>query len=430
MTKSDTPIMRENEQYLPRFFIIEEGKSAFHERLHYWQHLGSTFGAFQIIGFHITAKAMRITIRDPIASGRMEVPIQEHTLDRLYERTKSGKNQTVWNFLRLLKHFEFAGLTKPIQLKALENDAQFYGGWNERQPLLKIKKNIGIPFAANHVKEIHATAISKLCYKEESLDIVETEVWNRAEEIYGEDTPKWIALLCDWALMSPNPNIIDHKPGEIHPGSRFLKGLDVLANTDSETLKAMQGLNDLSSYISNNLGWRNIDTSLKHYESFIRLANEGANNKKDADRNRKIYKAIAGILETARDVRHKYPEAFALPHLYESILKEKLPPIALKKGRKLKIFSTKHISKGEGSDWYVPYLANVSLVLQAFGYKEQNQNRIACVYRHLGIEENCSFLRTASKDTVCYTYPCFDEKPKIRCGFFELCRKLGLNLSN
>jgi hypothetical protein len=418
--------MRENEQYLPRFFIIEEGSRGFHERLHYWQHLGSTFGAFQIIGFHITAKAMRITIRDLLASARMEVPIKEHILESLYGRIKDVRDQTVWNFFRLLKCFEFAGLTKPIHLKVLDDNAQFYGGWHERQPLFKIKKHIGVPFAANHLKEIHATAISKLCCEEESLGIVEAEIWNRAEEIFREDTPKWIALLYDWALMCPNPNTIDNKPGEIHPGSRFLKGLDVLANADSETLKAMQGLSDLSFYISNILGWRNIDTSLKHYESFIHLAKKGANNKKDADRNRKIYSAIVGILETAQDVRLKYPEAFALPHLYESTLKEKLPPIALKKGRKLKIFSTKYTPIGEGSDWYVPYLANVSLVLQAFGYKEQNQDKIACVYRHLGIEENCSFLRTASKDSVCYTYPCFDESPKIRCGFFELCRELGL----
>jgi hypothetical protein len=354
MTKNNTTALEMKEQYLPRFFVIEEGKSAFHERLHYWQHLGSTFGAFQVIGFHITAKAMRITIRDLIASGRMEVPIKEHTLESLYGRIKGGENQPVLNFLRLLKCFEFAGLTKPIQLKFLNNSARFYGGSHERQPLFKINNDIGMPFAANHVKEIHATAISKLCCKEESLGIFETEIWNRAEEFFGKNTSKLIALLCDWALMSPNPNLIDHKPGEIHPGSRFLKGLDVLANADSETLKEIQGLNDLSSYISKTLGWGGINTSLKHYESFIRLANKGANNKKDADRNREIYKAIAGILETARDVRLKYPEAFALPHLYESILKEKVPPIALKKGRKLKIFSTKYTSKCEGSDWYVP----------------------------------------------------------------------------
>jgi len=206
MIKNNTLALKMNEQYLPRFFIIEEGKRAFHERLHYWQHVGSTFGAFQIIGFHITAKAMRITIRDLIASGLMEVPVQEHTLERLYGRTKVGKKHPVLNFLRLLKRFEFAELTKPIHIKDLDYYARFHGGWHERQPLLKIKKDIGIPFAANHVKEIHASAISKLRCEEESLDIVETELWNRAEECFGEETSNWFALLCDWALMSPNPS--------------------------------------------------------------------------------------------------------------------------------------------------------------------------------------------------------------------------------
>ena len=196
---------------------------------------------------------------------------------------------------------------------------------------------MGIPFGATHVKEIHNFAISKLRSEVESSDIIETVIWNQAEKILGDETSKWISMLCDWALMSPNPNLINHLPGEIHPGSRFLKGLEVLTNTDIKTLKALQGINNLSYYISNSLGWKGTDTVLKHYESFIFLAEKSSKNLKDADRNRKTYNAIAGLLESARDVRLKYPEAFALPHLYESILNRALPPIAIKKERKFKI---------------------------------------------------------------------------------------------
>ena len=47
----------------------------------------------------------------------------------------------------------------------------------------------------------------------------------------------------------------------------------------------------------------------------------------DAARNRKTYHAIREIIERARKVRINHPEAFALPHLYENMLMEKLPPL-------------------------------------------------------------------------------------------------------
>jgi hypothetical protein len=45
-------------QYLRHVLIVQEGRSAFHEKVHYWQHIGTTFGAFQLVGFLIAAKAM------------------------------------------------------------------------------------------------------------------------------------------------------------------------------------------------------------------------------------------------------------------------------------------------------------------------------------------------------------------------------------
>ena len=77
-------------------------------------------------------------------------------------------------------------------------------------------------------------------------------------------------------------------------------------------------------------------------------------------------------------------------------------------------------------DWYIPYLTNVSLVLQAFGLKELNKDRIECFYRHLGVEENCSALAKASKERACYTYPIINDNPKINCGFMKLCNDLNL----
>ena len=126
------------EQYLPRFFIIEEGQRAFHERVHYWQHVGSTFGAFQILGFQITSKAMRITIRDLSTLGLMVVPLRGYTLERLIEKTNSRAGRMVSNFLGLLERFEVTKLIKPIHLNGLDAK-KFHVGWHEQQPLLKIK---------------------------------------------------------------------------------------------------------------------------------------------------------------------------------------------------------------------------------------------------------------------------------------------------
>lgn len=426
-TRTDNPAMTRGDHYRPSLFIIGEGKCSFHERLHYWQHVGSTLGAFQILGFHITSKTMRIAIRNLIATDLMEVPIRQNTLKRLHDRTRKVEVQQLLSYLSLLNRFESASFVKPIRFKGLSAAARFHGGRHARQPLFKISETLGIPFTAMQVKEIHAFAIAKLRCEPESLGAAESVLWKRAEKYLGEETAEWMALLCDWALMPPNPNLIDKRPGEIHPGSRFLKGLEVLTGTDTETRKALFGPNALSSWLSNVLDWETIETSLKHYESFIALAREGSKNDKDADRNRKTYSAIAGMLETARDIRFKYPEALAFPHLYESMLMKSLPAIAIKRGRKLEIMPTGNPYKGESPEWYVRYLGNVALTLQAFGYKEQNQDRIECVYRYLGIEEDCSALKKAGKDEVCFTYPCFNDGLKIECGFLNLCGKLGLN---
>ena len=134
--------------------------------------------------------------------------------------------------LKLLKVFESARLTKPIPLTELSPGNRFFGGSHGHQHLFKISKTLGVPFTAYHVKENHAIAIAKLRCEQQSVGAVEAELWNRAEKWLGEEAAKWVALLCDWALMSPNPNMINQKPGEIHPGSRFLKGLEALSKLD------------------------------------------------------------------------------------------------------------------------------------------------------------------------------------------------------
>jgi hypothetical protein len=423
----DIPTSTPQDQYLPSLFIIEEGEHAFHERLHYWQHVCTTFGAFQILGFHITAKAMRITIRELIAAGLMEVPIRQSTLERLHDRTKGGGIQRVRNYLQLLNRFESAGLAKPVLLKGSKNSFRLFGGWHAQLPLLKVRKTLGIPFTAGHVKEIHAFSIGRLRGEKNDLVGIEKELWGHAEEFLGEETARWMALLCDWALMSPNPNLIEQRSGEIHPGSRFLKGLEALLyRTEPEGRKNLLGVHPLSSWLSKVLGWSTMEIAMEHYDSFIRLAHEGANNQKDASRNRRTYSAIADMLESARDLRLRCPEALAFPHVHESMLNHALPVVATKRGRRLEIVRKAAVYRG-GLDWYRTYLANVSLVLQAFGNKEQNEDRIECVYRHLGIEDDCSTLRKAGEGKSCYSFPDFSEGEKIECGFLRLCRELGLN---
>jgi hypothetical protein len=420
-------LLPSQDRYLPTLLIIEEGRFAFHERIHYWQHVGTTFGAFQLLGFLITAKAMRTAIRSLIAAKIMEVPIQEATLEKLREKTKKIEIENVRSYLKLLNHFEPSIPLTLLPLKDPDCGTRFFGGWHDTQPLMKLSDSLGAPFTTGLVKEIHASAVETLRGGTKgALGPTETILWKRAHTFLGDQTANHLALLCDWALMSPNPNLINQQRGEINPGSRFLMGLEELAKTDTRKRKTLLDPRALANWLSAALSWTDFDTAMKHYESFIRLALQGEQNMEDARRNRRAYGAFARMLEKARDIRLTHPDAFALPHLYEASLEKALPPIAVKRGNKLEMASLDNRRDQEDKDWYVPYLISASLALQAFGYKEKRRNKIECVYHHLEIEEDCPHLKNAKQRETCYTYPGLAEETNIQCGFLTLCRKLFL----
>ncbi|MBE9505399.1 MAG: hypothetical protein IMY84_01170, partial [Chloroflexi bacterium] len=70
-------------RYLRRALLLERGGDEFHEHVHYWQHVGTTFGAFQLLGLLITLKSMRIALRVLTDRGLLQLPLNEDMLDRV-----------------------------------------------------------------------------------------------------------------------------------------------------------------------------------------------------------------------------------------------------------------------------------------------------------------------------------------------------------
>jgi len=413
-------------QYLPEMFIIEEGRDSFHEYVHYWQHVGTTFGAFQIIGFHITAKAMRIVIRELISTNMMEVPVRETTLERLLKQTTRKEVRNIFSYIRMLKRFESI---PNRQIVPLNNSSEkvFLGGWHNKMPIFKLTDSLGSPITASQVKEIHNFAIGQLRGKPEKLGAYEKSLWMQAESYLGKETSRFMALLCDFALMVPNPNLISKKKGEIHPGFRLLKGLEVLTNANNRKRKELREYKALFSWLTNSLGWEGYDTVMSHYDSFIDLAKHGSENKRDAVRNRRTYLAIATMLKAARKLRKKTPDVIAFPHNHQSELLNVLPPVAIKQARHLLRTPEAFSVRGEASDWYFSYLNSVSLSRQIFGFKDNNKHKIECVYRHLRIEDNCTYLRKAEPHDECFSYPAPPNRRWIECGFLKQCNELGFS---
>ena len=408
-----TPSERSSDRYLADFFIAEEGDASFHEYVHFIQYAGTTFGAFRMIAFQITVKAMRIGLRKLIEAHRLKLPIGVDILDGLDSDEVRETTQRAIQYRLLIERYELSNWNI-LQATRMSN-ASFYNGSPPDPPVLLISPRTGYVIGHLAISEFHNLLVDRMKGREALAGPTEKWMWTKTVNLLGDGIERQLAWLCDWSLMPPNPNAVTTAPGECHPGWRFVKGIELLESKHGQKILTKSSYEAFTISMANYLGWHPPETIMSHYVLLINLAKDLSNNLSDAKRNRQIYSGIFKILSTAYSIRDDRPEAFALPHKYFTVLTQKLT-LPLKK-------KDKHLIGLSGVDkqWLRTYIANVSLVRQAFFEKT-----IQCVYRDLHITDDCAHIhKEISEGRKCYTFP-GPKSDTIQCGFLKLCLKLGL----
>ena len=400
-------------RYLRHVLIVEEGQSDFHEKVHYWQHIGTTFGAFQLIGFLIAAKAMGIAYRKLVQTKKIKLPLTHNSLKLLKSKQDLDILRRALSYRSLLERYEVQSIDHPQEIYTSSN--QLYAGNPPEKSMILVKPGLGYHVGSVVITELHNFVLARLRNEKTHSGPIEKILWDRIQAFLGGGCEEIIARLCDWALMAPNPNLIEQAPGEVHPGWRLLLAIEILKSYK----KDLQVLNDsyeISEFLARKLRWHGPEIVMNHYESFLDLCKKGSTNQKDAKRNREAYNAFGELMATSRDIRQKYKDAFALPHVYENVIEKRLPPLIRVKEGKL-IYAS-----DDTQGWYLSYIGTVSFLLQAFG-----NNSIRCAYRHFEIEDNCRYLKATKEDSkFCYFYPWPGNHDFIQCPFVDFLSSKGL----
>jgi hypothetical protein len=397
--------------YRRQFLVLYPGDDEFHELVHFWGHVGTTFGAFQLIGLHIDLKAIRAVLYKMVrAFGSVRLPLVSEDADLIDEELMRERAQKALRRGPLPLRYE-----RPFQLAPLpirEQTGRLVAEGEQGVPLLPVSPRYGIPLGAIAVGELHNLAL-RLIRNDRPLKVSspEKEVLEYAHELCGDDAPRQLAIICDWALMSPNPNIVK---GEVDPGRRLLLALDEI---DIAARKKKHWPTDyvgLSNWISEQLGYQSLDEVMGHYPSFINLAHEMSQVTTDAKRNRLFYSLIESLLREAQAIRRESPDAFAFPHEHEAELRKRLPPAATIRDGRLK-FRDRNTA-----DLLRDYMNTAVLAIQAL-----EDGPIICRYRFLGCQTNCKPLQDDGGDES----RCLEVPSRLSCRdciFSRVWTKLNL----
>ena len=403
-------------RYLRRVLLLERGGQGFHERVHYWQHVGTTFGAFQLLGSLITFTAMRIALGVLTDRGLLQLPVSEATLDRVDDPEEQSLVARALEWSAMMLRYEVDDLESPREFAT--STSRWYCKSATRAPVLRAGEGVGYAVGAVAVSEFHVSVLEKIRGRNVTHGQVERAMGAVAERLLGAGHERVLAFLCDWALMMPNPNLIVARPGEAYPGWRFVKGLEKLSESRPGSRTGDVSYSEFTRWLANSLEWQPPETVIEHYASFVGLAERHSRHDGDAWRNRAASETFAGLLTQARAVRLACPEAFALPHVHERLLLEQLPVVPEK------LFEDTSRDRSAEWPWHNAYMGSASLVLQVFGGEES----IVCAYRHLGIADKCGVVSEHDGDTSkCLTLRSGRRPADTHgCGFEDLCERLRL----
>ncbi|MDJ0646886.1 MAG: hypothetical protein QNJ57_12965 [Flavobacteriaceae bacterium] len=400
--------------YRREFLFIDEGQDRFHEMVHYWQHAGTTFGTYQMIGHLIINKALNISLRKQIEHKEMDLPLTLDNINELFnDLPEDSRAKKVIDLSQSLFRKESENSLNRLKFIP-ESPHTFYSGNPDSNtpPYLKATRTMGYEIGALSVMEFHNYVINKSMDQGHVGRAFEETLFKLISQVFGEGLERQIAFICDWALMVPNKHWTQRKIAkeEFHPGWRLLLSLERL-NRKNIPLQDFRNYDDLVDVITGTSNWMDRKETLRQYETYIEFVDTAGQNEDDANRNRQSYRLIGHLAKTAYQARLFKSDMLALPHLNEEELYKRLPPLAIRRGNSLFLSIEENLKIG-----YLAYITNLAHLKQFYN----GTDAIQCFYHYLKITGSCRYYKSADLNNQnCFAFPGNSTEKYIDCPFME-----------